>query len=126
MVVDPRQPTLVLIDDDELIQAAWKMTASARGHVLACFSSVEDFLASAILKSTPIYIDYHFSDRLNGLDVASQLSGLGYKKLYITTGTARENISLTTAVREVISKDYPADEVSFLPPNLPGRALDKI
>lgn len=107
MIQDSLTPDLVLIDDDELIQAAWKMTAREKGHRLICFRNVEEFKKSSISKRTPIYIDFHISDNVTGLDVAEKLHQLGFEKLHITTGSFTSHVLNSPLIKSIVAKDYP-------------------
>lgn len=107
MIKDSLTPDLVLIDDDELIQAAWKMTAREKGHQLICFRNVEEFKNGSISKHTPIYIDFHIGDNVTGLDVAGKLHQLGFEKLHITTGSSSSQVLDSPIIKSVVTKDYP-------------------
>lgn len=96
---------LILIDDDELIRATWKMCANVKGHKLACFENENQFLDSSIERNIPIYIDYHLTGSRNGFEIAQQLYANGYQKIFIATGS---NLNETPdGILKIVGKDYP-------------------
>ena len=100
-------PTLVLIDDDELIQATWKLVAKEKGHEIECFSNERDFSKASIEKNIPIYIDYHFRSGETGVDIVKTLHEQGYHNLFITTGSLQPMINVPSEIQEIVGKDYP-------------------
>jgi len=99
-------PDLVLIDDDELIRAAWLMVARARGHQLSTFSSYEEFEKARIDPSVPIYVDLNLANDVCGIVIARNLLSSGYRKVFLSTGMEITS-DLPRGISGVIGKEYP-------------------
>jgi ActR/RegA family two-component response regulator len=103
-----RAPSLVLIDDDELIHATWKMIAKIRGHSIVCFYNLQQFQAAEISKETPVYVDFYLTEDMSGADVIHKLHAWGYQKLFITTGSSKKDLPSFNIVSDVLGKEYPS------------------
>jgi hypothetical protein len=101
-------PDLVLIDDDELIHAAWALVAESRGEELVHVTDPDAFPAASIPRETPIFVDYLLGGGRKGTDVAKELHDLGFKKLYLTTGLPLDPASVPGFVAGVVGKSYPS------------------
>ena len=100
-------PDLVLIDDDDLIHAAWDLVAETRGDDLVHVTDPDTFPADSISKETPIFVDYSLKGGRKGTDVAKDLYDRGFRKLYLTTGMVLDPASVPTFVMGVVGKGYP-------------------
>lgn len=99
---------LVLIDNDELIHGTWKMVARSKKHHLFCFQTLEEFLDQSLPRLIPIYLDFHFQNGPNGIELAKILYQKGYKNLYITTGSCETTeIDKPKEVISILDKEYP-------------------
>lgn len=78
----------ILIDDDELIHLTWKMVALEKNKSIQLFKTKEEFLAMAdeIDFKTPIYIDVHLGNNVNGIEVAKDIYKFGFLKIFLATG----------------------------------------
>ncbi len=97
---------LVLIDNDELMRMSWMLCACDLQKKIGIFENVNDFMAANVAPMTPVYIDLHLQNGINGLNVAEQLNKIGYDKLFITTGdeTVRD---LPPYIKSIRGKDFP-------------------
>lgn len=98
---------LVLIDNDELMRTAWHLRGNDFNKKVAVFDNLSEFLEAQTSIETPIYIDYHLNDGVNGIAVAEHLSKNGFQNLFITTGDERVN-NLPPYIKSVQGKDFPA------------------
>jgi signal transduction histidine kinase/FixJ family two-component response regulator len=108
MAASESQKTLVLIDDDSFTQMSWQKQAKAKGYHIYSFYSVQDFLDSnlSLDKSTPIFIDSELGDGLKGEVLSEAIYKLGYKELYLATGTTPDDIQLPFWIKNVGGKDF--------------------
>lgn len=97
---------IVLIDDDELVHMTWKKTLTKRGHKLASYYSVDEFLENfkRFNTLTPIYIDSNLGDGLRGEVLSEKIFKLGFNELYITTGYEKDTIAKPSWINSVIGK----------------------
>ena len=98
---------LVLIDDDSLIHGTWKMMARTKGHNLECFKGLADFFEKKIPVTTPIYVDYHFNNGENGIELCKQLFTCGYQNLFIATGSIQSVPEKPDEIQAIVGKEYP-------------------
>jgi anti-sigma regulatory factor (Ser/Thr protein kinase) len=100
----------ILLDDDELIRLSWKMIASKRGErILATKNWLElKQLLVAFDPKITIYLDYNLkSDEINGGQVAEELTKIGFKNIYLTTGMPKNALPITPWVKQVLGKTPP-------------------
>ena len=100
----------ILIEDEQLIRYYWESSAKRRGKKVLALSGLDEFYALEEKPSihTPVFIDMELGRNMNGLEVAKQLSILGYQSLYISTSYDAEFINAPVSlIRGVISKDPP-------------------
>jgi FixJ family two-component response regulator len=79
---------IVLVDNDPLVRSAWEKSAKAHGYQLKAYSSYREFQAheAEISPVAFVYLDYHLGESSNGLTVARELRGRGYRHIVITSG----------------------------------------
>jgi len=80
--------TVVLLDDDLLVQLNWKMAAKAAGAGLKSCKTPQE-LAAALKNmplDSPLYIDSDLADKVKGEDIAKELHGSGFTDITMATG----------------------------------------
>lgn len=115
IVCDRERPDAVLLDDDALVHAVWKLAAREGGKRLeACSTPAELWpVVERLGKETPIYVDVNLADGVRGEDVAERLRAQGFLNLYLTTGQRRDTLTAPIGVKGVIGKAAPwNDEAS--------------
>lgn len=107
-------PDLILLDDKKLVTDMWSMESQKHGKTIVTFNHKDAFMKYIPLvdKNTDIYIDLNL-DEDNGNDIARDLYLLGYRRLFITTGYALNQINKSPWVLEVISKEPPFSKFSM-------------
>ncbi len=103
------QPDAVLIDDDHLVHANWKVAARTNGKTLDAFSTPREFLAivGRLDRKTPIYVDSKLADGVRGEEFAQELHAQGFRNLYLATGLQRGMLPAMPWIREVVGKKAP-------------------
>lgn len=103
------QPDAVLIDDDHLVHANWKMAARTSGKTLDAFLTPREFLAivGRLDKRTPIYLDSKLGDGVRGEDFAKELHAQGFRNLYLATGRRQDDLPTMAWIKEVVGKKAP-------------------
>lgn len=99
----------VLIDDDSLSRATWKMAAARAGKSFRSFSSTEAFFDAAadIDCRTAVYIDSDLGDGIKGERESLKIRDLGFDDVYLATGHPPENFSGLGHLRGVVGKEAP-------------------
>lgn len=99
----------VLIDDELLTHEMWKIRAKQFGKSILCFKESSEFfsVASAIEKSTPIYVDLNLGKEM-GLAVTNKVISVGFSRVFLTTGDSLNSAdSSFSNLSGVIGKDPP-------------------
>jgi len=106
--IDPH-PDAVLLDDDALVHATWKIAARSKGINLTGFRTPCELLAAAGLfaKELPIYIDSELGGGLRGEEVAKDLHERGFTHLILTTGFDPDTLPPLPWIEQVIGKEPP-------------------
>lgn len=99
----------VLIDDDELARATWKVAASRSGKRLRSYSSAGEFLgeADAVDLSTPVYIDVDLAHGEKGDVESLKIHELGFAEIYLATGHGAGKFAGAVHLRGVVGKEPP-------------------
>ncbi len=99
----------ILIDDDALARATWKIAAARLGKQLRSFPTVAEFLAesSDFDRATPLYIDADLGDGVKGDIESSKIHSMGFVEIYLATGHAPEKFSDLAHLRGVVGKEPP-------------------
>ena len=99
----------VLIDDDPLILMTWQVSASLLGKKLRTFDTSAKFLeeAHSIDHATPIFVDAELADGKKGDIESLKIHGLGFHKIFLTTGHAPEQFAGLTHLEGVLGKKPP-------------------
>lgn len=105
---DSSSNKVILIDDDELTRMIWNNKAQKQGIDLTCYKNVDGFMNEVenINTETTIYIDNHIGD-LSGVELAEKLNKLGFKKLYMATGSNPNDFVGLKFLKGVIGKEPP-------------------
>lgn len=100
--------SIVLVDDDELTRMIWKNKADKKGITFLCYKNVEDCLNELDFfnPETSFYIDNHIGDS-RGVELAEKLHRLGYKNLYMATGSSSSEFDSYEFIKGVIGKEPP-------------------
>ncbi|MFI5363159.1 MAG: sensor histidine kinase [Elusimicrobiota bacterium] len=104
-----RRPDAVLIDDDLLVQATWRISAGSAGRTLRVFSTPEAFMAEAhsLDKRNPIYIDSRLEGGVRGEEFAKGLHAQGFANLYLATGASADSFPPMPWIRKIVGKEAP-------------------
>jgi signal transduction histidine kinase len=100
----------IYIDDDQLMQITWNYSAKKKNIKLLTLKSTQEFLEkiNEISPTAPIYIDRELGvNEPHGEDFAKELSIIGFKNLFLTTGHPAENFSHLDFLNGVIGKSPP-------------------
>lgn len=99
----------ILIDDDALTRAAWKIAASRLGKKLLIFTTSAEFLegAHAVDRETPVYIDAELGDDVKGEVESVKIRGLGFGEIYLATGHEAGKFAGLQHLRGVVGKEPP-------------------
>lgn len=96
----------ILIDDDELTRATWRLSAEKAGKKLQALATAAEFLRGSdrIDRETPVYIDAELGDGVRGQDESLKIFDQGFRKIYITTGHEPAKFNGLTHLRGVVGK----------------------
>jgi signal transduction histidine kinase len=85
----------VLIDDDALIRATWKMSATDHGKEIKLFEDPAQFfqLHDEISRESIIYIDSNLGNGSRGEIIAEDIYEMGFMKIYLATGMPKSRFS---------------------------------
>jgi len=99
----------VLIDDDSLVHATWRISASKLGKKLQTFSTIKAFITQAdtIDRQTPVYVDVELDEGHRGDMESVQIYRLGFNKIYLATGHEPEAFSELKHISGVVGKEPP-------------------
>lgn len=99
----------VLIDDDALTCATWKIAAARFGKKVITFTTMAGFRAEldAIGRESPIYIDEELGDEARGQSASLEIRDQGFKEIYLATGHDPEKFSGLDHLRGVVGKEPP-------------------
>lgn len=99
----------VLIDDDRLVHAMWKMCANKAGESLRCYFSVNDFLRESndFNSNTKVYVDSCLGDGLKGEVESRKIFDLGFKQIYLETGFSPREVDRPHWIKGIIGKEAP-------------------
>lgn len=102
-------PLTVLLDDDSLILAGWRLAAKEAGKDFRAFEQSGVLLAqlSEFPLDTIFYLDSKLSGGERGEDIAKQIFDLGYKNIFLATGYPPAEFAHLHWLRGVVSKDPP-------------------
>lgn len=105
----PERMDAVLIDDDALVRATWKIAAKKSGKTLRAFSAPSEFLIESgpIDRATPVYIDSDLGESIRGEAEALKIHGLGFREIYLATGHASDKFAGLAHLRGVVGKEPP-------------------
>lgn len=101
---------IVHIDDDSLVRFTWKQHCREMSIPYFGFSSYKDFQKGdrEYSKEANFYVDFDLTeDELNGVEVIKELSRLGFKKLYLSTGYSEDEFEDLEFVLAVLGKGFP-------------------
>lgn len=99
----------ILIDDDELLRATWKIAASRMGKRLRHFATAGEFLdaADSVDRATPVYIDAELGNDVAGEVESLKIRELGFAEIYLATGHAPAKFAGLAHLRGVVGKEPP-------------------
>lgn len=99
----------VLIDDDELARATWRMAASRSGKRLRVFATPAEFFqaAAAIDRRTPVYVDSELGAGVQGGEESRRVHEMGFSEVYLATGHEPGKFAGLSHLRGVIGKAPP-------------------
>ena len=105
----PKQPDLILIDDNKSLTRALEMQASLVEKKLAVFNGSRSFRENLHRydKILPIYIDSDLHEAITGEEFAKELYDLGFKNLYLITGYDVDAFGKMPWIKKILSKDAP-------------------
>ena len=102
-------PGAVLLDDDELVHATWRVAAEKAGVALIGFRTPEELMGALerISKETSIYLDSDLGGATRGESLAIELGARGYKNIYLATGRSKDDFTKLDGVLGVVGKAPP-------------------
>jgi len=101
---------IILVDDDELVQLTWKITAKTKGIELIQYNCPTRLIEQMpqLDQSTPIYIDQNFTnDSIDGLSLAKTLYNAGFNSLHLVTGYESAEFEQTGIFQSIGGKKPP-------------------
>ncbi len=104
------QPILsVLLDDDSLILASWKLAAREAGIPFLGFASSAELFAriGEFSPSTVFYLDAKLPEGERGEWVAKRLYDSGFRELHLVTGYPPEEFASCIWLKSILAKDPP-------------------
>ncbi len=106
---DAQKFDAVLIDDEDLVHATWRITAKRDGkRVLLCKSFEEFFERSGALdRATAIYVDVSLGRGVRGEDVSKRVVDAGFANVYLSTGHRAEQFAHLAWLKGVVGKEPP-------------------
>lgn len=99
----------VLIDDDPLVRAVWKMAADRASKKLQVFSTTADFFQASIVfdRKMPVYIDAELGSGTKGDVESVRIHELGFGEIYLATGHEPGKFAGLAHLRGVVGKEPP-------------------
>ncbi len=100
--------SIILLDNDPLIQMIWKSSAKKSEKNLLVYSKYEDLLSdlSSISTECTIYVDNNLEATLSGLEVCEDLFKRGFHQLILATGDELSHQDYPY-LKEIIGKEPP-------------------
>lgn len=100
---------VVLIDDEALVRKSWQAAAESRRVSLAVFSEPKDFfeVSEKLDRSIRVYVDARLSGGVSGVDVAKEISRIGFEYVYLCTGDPAKNFQDLKFLAGVVGKEFP-------------------
>lgn len=104
--VQPKNDSLVLIDDDELVHLCWEAAAEKHGRKVIGFKNGEEFfkIMGSISKSTPIYVDLSIEQEMDGVEISKRIKEKGFENIFVTTGYSKKEIPTMSWVSKIVGK----------------------
>jgi hypothetical protein len=101
------KPDCILIDDDELVQFSWRLSAKSVSRSFVGFTKTEDFFVKfhQFDRSTPVFVDCNLGNGVSGEEVAKKIHDSGFCTIYISTWYAGRNFAHLTFLKGVVGKD---------------------
>lgn len=101
--------SIIHLEDDKLLRAAWKLEARDKGHPIFSFGSSEELLKDidSFEKNITLYIDEELGEERKGSEIAKDLFEAGFENIYLSTGHPAEMFSGLTHIKGVIGKEPP-------------------
>lgn len=96
----------ILIDDDSLVHMTWSISSKENDKKVLCFKTFEEFLSSTNLISidTPIVVDVQLGDGIEGDKIAQKIHEMGYRNIFLGTGSSSSNITKALWIKGIIGK----------------------
>jgi FixJ family two-component response regulator len=103
------KPACVLIDDEPVVRLSWSLTAKRQAQPFRAYQKPQELFAeSATLdRSTPVYVDAHLADEVNGIEIARCLFDAGFQKVYVATGGVKNVDAELYGLSGVVGKEPP-------------------
>ncbi len=107
VIIPLLKPDCVLIDDDDLVQFSWRLSAKAACRSFIGFTRPEDFFnrSRQFDKTTPIFVDCNLGHGVSGEDIAKQIYEQGFEVIYISTGYSGRTFENLPFLKGVVGKD---------------------
>lgn len=95
----PSDNLTVLLDDDPLVRAAWRLSAQHAGQQLICYSTPAACLSAAasLGSHTRFYLDTQLGTEMTGHDVARALLKMGHQRIVVMQSTGGGGQTRATA-----------------------------
>lgn len=99
----------ILIDDDDLARATWRMAASKRGKRLRVFATAAEFFmeAGSLDRATPVYVDAELGQGVDGAVESARMRQLGFEEIYLATGHDPARYVGLSQLKGVVGKEPP-------------------
>ena len=96
----------VLVDDDPMNRFTWSKAADRAGKKLAVYSSADELRGSLeqVPVETPMYVDVLLANGESGIELAKELIGRGYSKVFLTTGMQTDQLPEVSGLTGVVGK----------------------
>jgi hypothetical protein len=104
----------VLIDDDALVRATWKIAAARSGKNFRSFATAAEFMKEAgnLDPATRVYIDSELGDGVMGEAESVKIHELGFSEIYLATGHEPAKFSGLAHLRGVTGKEPPWEKAN--------------
>lgn len=97
----------LLIDDDNLMEMTWKMSAENNKKKFQHFFTADDFFNSSrrFDLETPIYVDSNLGHGDKGEEISKKIFEMGFKNIWLCTGYQASDFPPMPWIRGIVAKD---------------------
>lgn len=101
--------SIILLDDSMSVTMSWELEAEKKGVDIKTFNEIDGFMSHVkkCRKEVEIYVDSDLNSYISGEALLKELDGLGFKNIFLETGSDANDYKHVTWVKSVVGKKPP-------------------